>query len=58
MINDFQFGENINWKIEKDVNILEEEKQRPLTDLEKFAISLDEETDVVDLKRESGRGEV
>ena len=37
---------------------MEVEKQRPLSDLAKFAISLDEETDVVDLKRKSGRGEL
>lgn len=29
-------------------------KQRPLSDLAKFAISLDEKTDVVKLKKESG----
>ena len=38
--------------------IMEVEKQRPLSDLAKFAISLDEETDVVDLKKKSGRGEL
>ena len=37
--------------------IVEVEKQRPLSDLADFAISLDEKTDVVDLKRKSGRGE-
>ena len=37
---------------------MEVEKQRPLADLAKFAISLDEETDAVDLKKKSGRGEL
>lgn len=50
--------DTLNWRIEKDVIIVEVEKQRPLSDLAKFAISLDEETDVVDLKRKSGRGEL
>ncbi len=50
--------DTLKWRIEKDVIIVEVEKQRPLTDLEKFAISLDEETDAVDLKKKSGRGEL
>ena len=50
--------DTLNWRVEKDVIIVEVEKQRPLSDLAKFAISLDEETDVVDLKRKSGRGEL
>lgn len=50
--------DTLNWRIEEDVIIVEVEKQRPLSDLAKFAISLDEETDVVDLKRKSGRGEL
>ncbi|WP_296790028.1 AbrB/MazE/SpoVT family DNA-binding domain-containing protein [uncultured Methanobrevibacter sp.] len=50
--------DTLNWRVEKDVIIVEVEKQRPLSDLAKFAISLDEETDVVDLKRRSGRGEL
>ena len=50
--------DTLNWRIEKDVIIVEVEKQRPLSDLAKFAISLDEETDVVDLKKKSGRGEL
>ena len=49
--------DTLNWRIEKDVIIVEVEKQRPLSDLAKFAIALDEETDSVDLKRKSGRGE-
>ncbi len=49
--------DTLNWRIEEDVIIVEVEKQRPLTDLARFAISLDEETDAVDLKRKSGRGE-
>lgn len=49
--------DTLNWRIENDVIIVEVEKQRPLTDLARFAISLDEETDAVDLKRKSGRGE-
>ena len=49
--------DTLNWRIEKDVIIVEVEKQRPLSDLAKFAISLDEESDAVDLKRKSGRGE-
>ena len=49
--------DTLNWRIERGVIIVEVEKQRPLTDLAKFAISLDEETDAVDLKRKSGRGE-
>lgn len=49
--------DTLNWRIEKDVIIVEVEKQRPLSDLAKFAISLDEETDAVDLKKKSGRGE-
>ena len=50
--------DTLNCRVEKDVIIVEVEKQRPLSDLAKFAISLDEETDVVDLKRKSGRGEL
>ena len=50
--------DTLNWRVEKDVIIVEVEKQRPLSDLAKFAISLDEETDVVDIKRRSGRGEL
>ena len=50
--------DTLNWRVEKDVIIVEVEKQRPLSDLAKFAISLDEETDVVDIKRKSGRGEL
>lgn len=50
--------DTLNWRVEKDVIIVEVEKQRPLSDLAKFAISLDEETVVVDLKRKSGRGEL
>ncbi|WP_405267609.1 AbrB/MazE/SpoVT family DNA-binding domain-containing protein [Methanobrevibacter sp.] len=50
--------DTLNWRIEEDVIIVEVEKQRPLSDLAKFAISLDEETDAVDLKRKSGRGEL
>lgn len=50
--------DTLNWRIEKDVIIVEVEKQRPLADLAKFAISLDEETDSVDLKKKSGRGEL
>ena len=49
--------DTLNWRIEKEVIILEVKKQRPLSDLAKFAISLDEETDAVDLKKKSGRGE-
>lgn len=49
--------DTLNWRIENDVIIVEVEKQKPLTDLARFAISLDEETDAVDLKRKSGRGE-
>lgn len=49
--------DTLNWRIEKDVIIVEVEKQRPLSDLAKFAIALDEETDAIDLKRKSGRGE-
>ena len=37
---------------------MKEEKQRPLSDLAKFAISIDEETDVVEIKRESGKGKL
>lgn len=33
---------------------MERKKQRPLSELAKFAISLDEESDVVALKKESG----
>lgn len=33
---------------------MKNKKQRPLTDLAKFAISLDEETDVVLLKKQAG----
>lgn len=50
--------DTLNWRVEKDVIIVEVEKQRPLSDLAKFAISLDEETDVVEIKRKSGRGEL
>ena len=50
--------DTLNWRVEKDVIIVEVEKQRPFSDLAKFAISLDEETDVDDLKRKSGRGEL
>lgn len=49
--------DTLNWRIEKDVIIVEVEKQRPLSDLAAFVISLDEETNAVDLKRKSGRGE-
>ena len=49
--------DTLNWRIEEDVIIVEVEKQRPLSDLAKFAIDLDEETNAVDLKRKSGRGE-
>lgn len=49
--------DTLNWRIEKEVIIVEVKKQRPLSDLVKFAISLDEETDAVDLKKKSGRGE-
>ena len=49
--------DTLNWRIEKDVIIVEVEKQRPLSDLAKFAISLDEKTDAVELKKKSGRGE-
>ena len=49
--------DTLNWRIEKEVIIVEVKKQRPLSDLSKFAISLDEETDAVDLKKKSGRGE-
>ena len=31
-------------------------KQRPLSDLAKFAISLDEKTDVIDFKEKSAQG--
>ena len=33
---------------------MKNKKQRPLSDLAKFAIALDEKTDVVALKRQSG----
>ncbi|WP_458455634.1 hypothetical protein [Methanobrevibacter sp.] len=49
--------DTLNWKIEEGVIIVEVKKQRPLSDLAEFAISLDEESDVVELKRKSGRGE-
>ena len=55
---DITIEDTLNWRVEKDVIIVEVEKQRPLSDLAKFAISLDEETDVVDIKRRSGRGEL
>ena len=55
---DITVEDTLNWRIEKDVIIVEVEKQRPLSDLAKFAISLDEETDVVEIKRKSGRGEL
>ena len=35
---------------------MKKEEQRPLSDLANFAISLEEETDVVELKRQSGKG--
>lgn len=50
--------DTLNWKIKGDVIVVEVKKQRPLNDLADFAISLDEESDVVDLKRKSGRGEI
>lgn len=49
--------DTLNWRIEEDEIIVEVEKQRPLSDLAKFAIAIDEETNAVDLKRKSGRGE-
>lgn len=49
--------DTLNWRIEKDVIIVEVKRQRPMSDLAKFAIALDEETDAVDLKKKSGRGE-
>ena len=49
--------DTLNWRIEKDVIIVEVEKQRPLSDLANFAISLEAETNAVDLKKKSGRGE-
>lgn len=52
-----EIEDTLKWSIKNDVIIVEVEKQRPLTDLAKFAISLDEESDVVDLKRKSGKGE-
>ncbi len=54
---DIHVEDTLKWRVEKDVIIVEVEKQRPLSDLADFAISLDEKTDVVDLKRKSGRGE-
>lgn len=54
---DIHIEDTLKWRVEKDVIIVEVEKQRPLSDLTDFAISLDEKTDVVDLKRKSGRGE-
>ena len=37
--------------------IIEVVKQRPLRDLEKFAIYVDKKIDSVELKKKSGRGE-
>lgn len=54
---DITLEDTLNWKIEDDVIVVKVKKQRPLNDLAQFAISLDEETDVVDLKKKSGRGE-
>lgn len=49
--------DTLNWRIERGMIIVEVEKQRPLSDLAKFAITIDEETDAVELKKKSGRGE-
>ena len=54
---DITLEDTLNWKIEDDVIVVKVKKQRSLNDLAQFAISLDEETDVVELKKKSGRGE-
>ena len=54
---DINLEDTLNWKIEGDLMIIEVVKQKPLRDLEKFAIYVDKEFDSVELKKKSGRGE-
>ncbi len=54
---DINVEDTLNWKINGDLMIIEVVKQKPLRDLEKFAIYVDEEVDSVELKKKSGRGE-
>lgn len=49
--------DTLNWKIDGEVMIIEVVRQKPLRDLEKFAIYVNEEIDSVELKKKSGRGE-
>jgi bifunctional DNA-binding transcriptional regulator/antitoxin component of YhaV-PrlF toxin-antitoxin module len=54
---DINIEDTLNWNIEGDLIIVEIVKQKPLRDLEKFAIYTDKELDSVELKKKSGRGE-
>ncbi|WP_407422773.1 hypothetical protein [Methanobrevibacter sp.] len=54
---DINVEDTLNWKINGDLMIIEVVKQKPLRDLEKFAIYVDEEVDSVELKKKSGCGE-
>ena len=54
---DINVEDTLNWKINGDLMIIEVVKQKPLRDLEKFAMYVDEEVDSVELKKKSGRGE-
>ena len=54
---DINVEDTLNWKINGDLMIIEVVKQKPLRDLEKFAIYVDEEVYSVELKKKSGRGE-
>jgi len=54
---DINIEDSLNWKIDGDLMIIEVVKQKPLSDLEKFAIYVDEKVDSVELKKKSGRGE-
>lgn len=54
---DISVEDTLNWKVEGDLMIIEVVKQKPLRDLERFAIYLDEKIDSVELKKKSGRGE-
>lgn len=47
----------LNFKVEGDMMVVEIIRQKPLSDLEKFAIYVDEELDSVELKKKSSRGE-
>ena len=54
---DINIEDMLNWKIEGDLIIVEIIKQKPLRDLEKFAICVDKELGSVELKKKSGCGE-